>query len=181
MGCTWGERWNVSHSGDQGVPGEAGAFKSDAYYGVDFANGKCLPAGFIVGALNTPAGTKLPTYEESAKAMAEAAKALERNGWADPYYRRSPRDLAAEVMQLGSLLHTSSQQQAQLLQGQTYVIKTLNEMMSQLVSLRQQICILGEQLADCEARQQEIEKKVPVDPFAATQQKRRRVIKRTVQ
>jgi hypothetical protein len=180
MGCTWGERWNVSHSGDKGVPGEAGMPKPAASKNfAPWMEGKILPSGFIQNTISAAGDSKL-AYEQAVAAM-EAAKALERNGRADPYYRRSPRDLAAEVMQLGSLLHTSIQEQAQLVQGQNHIIRTLGEITCQLVTLRQQISILSEQLADCEARQREVEKKVPVDPFVGTQRKRTRVIKRMTQ
>jgi len=164
MGCTWGE--NMSWSGDKGVQGEPGEL------------GKKIPSGFIEHMMAQ--NPKLyPSPYEATKA-AQAAMWLPSEEL-DCYQRQSVGDLRSEVTQLGKYVLMISNKQETISQAQHLLLRNIGEVLSQLMSMRQQISILTEQIEQLEEKQRETEKKIPVDPFSSTQRRRPRVIKRMAQ
>lgn len=201
MGCTWGERWSMSHPGHEGVKGEPG-FKPYAVPGA-----KTIPSGYIESSLQVKKASLLDelwkhSHVSSTVSMEQQAKldALIRTTLGKPHSqaeREAPErivtppfssdytHLADELRQLGRMQERLyyDQRNAQKSQSSALlsIMSQLETVTSQLVMARQQLELLSERLAQLEERQQEAEKRTPADPFATGNTKRTRKIKRIAQ
>lgn len=200
MGCTWGERWSMSQPGHEGVKGELG-FKPHVVPGA-----KTIPSGYIESALQLKQASILDELWNrspgSRTSMEQQAKldALLRTTLGKPHSqaeREAPErivtppfssdytHLADELRQLGRMQERLyyDQRNAQKEQGSALLslMSQLETVTSQLVMARQQLEIVSARLAQLEERQQEAEKRIPVDPFTTGTNKRTRKIKRIAQ